>query len=213
MYSMVLMMALSTGGTVPDCHRHSCGCYCSGYGGCYGGYGCHGGCYGGGCYGGGCYGGWGGCYGGCYGGYGGCYGGWCGGYAYPAGMGGTTTDGATDHSGGRGRTGDTDRNRNRDRNRDGGEEESFNAPLSATLIVSLPADAKLTVDGSATNSTSSLRRFTTPPLERGKVYYYALEAQVKVDGKVETIAKRVTVRAGQETYANLGLPVATASSR
>lgn len=66
MYSVVLMTALTVGGTAPEA-------------GCYGWRGC-GGCYCGGC--------WGGCggyygYGGCYGGYGwgGCYGGWgCAGY-------------------------------------------------------------------------------------------------------------------------------------
>ncbi|MBY0527437.1 MAG: TIGR03000 domain-containing protein [Gemmataceae bacterium] len=69
MYSVILMTALATSPTVPDCHGR-CGCY-GGYAGCYG---CYGGCYGGwggcygGCYGGGCYGGWGGCYGG-YAGY------------------------------------------------------------------------------------------------------------------------------------------------
>jgi uncharacterized protein (TIGR03000 family) len=51
MYSMVLVMALSGGAEVADCHNR-CGCYGGYYGGCYG-------CYGGGsCY--GCYGGWGG---------------------------------------------------------------------------------------------------------------------------------------------------------
>jgi uncharacterized protein (TIGR03000 family) len=53
MYSVVLMMAITTGGDLPDCHRrHSCN---------------------GGSYAGSCYGGYGGCYGGAY--YGGCCGG------------------------------------------------------------------------------------------------------------------------------------------
>jgi uncharacterized protein (TIGR03000 family) len=90
MYSMVLMVALSGGGEVPDWGRG--GCYGGGYGGfagCFGGYygyGCHGTCYGYsagglgyGCWGGG-YGCWGagyGCYGsgsGCWGAGYGCYG-------------------------------------------------------------------------------------------------------------------------------------------
>jgi uncharacterized protein (TIGR03000 family) len=93
MYSVVLLMAVTTGGESAELGRRGGGCHgCYGGfgGGCYGG-GWGGGCYGGGCYGGGglfggrhgrrghgCHGGW-GCYGGgwgCYGGgYGGCYGG------------------------------------------------------------------------------------------------------------------------------------------
>src|SRR5262245_23923565 len=80
MYSVVLLMAVTTGGEAADsgrgcrgCRGYCGGCYCS-CGGCYGG-GCHRarkGCHG--CYGGGCYASYG--YGGCYGGgYGGCYGG------------------------------------------------------------------------------------------------------------------------------------------
>jgi uncharacterized protein (TIGR03000 family) len=67
MYSVVLMMAMTTGAETPDCGRRH---------GCNGG--CNGGCYGGGCYGGGCYGGRGGWGGGCTG---------CAGvYGYPGGI-------------------------------------------------------------------------------------------------------------------------------
>src|SRR5437899_2523844 len=75
MYSVVLMMAMTTGGEVPAFHRSGGGssCGCSGYV-CGGGGCCHGGrVYGGGgcCHGGRVYGG-GGC---CHGGYGCCGGG------------------------------------------------------------------------------------------------------------------------------------------
>ena len=86
MYSVVLMMALTSGGDVPAWGHGCSGCYgccgcCGGcYGGCHGGrmHGCHGchGC-GGGCHGGhhrhGCFGCSGGCYG-CMGCSGGCFG-------------------------------------------------------------------------------------------------------------------------------------------
>jgi uncharacterized protein (TIGR03000 family) len=191
MYSMVLMMALSGGAEVPDCHRHGCcGCYGGGYGGCYGG--CYGGGYGG-CYG-GCYGGgYGGCYGGCYGGmtYGGCYGG----MVVPYGAAPTTTKPETVKP------------------PKSDKEESNLGPASATLVVTLPADAKLRVDGHATTSTTAVRRFTTPPLDLGKEYFYTLTAEVPNEGKTEVITQRVTVRAGQETRATLTLPIATASAR
>jgi uncharacterized protein (TIGR03000 family) len=78
---MILMAALTSGGSTPDCHFR-CGCHGGCYGGCYGG--CHG-CYGcSGCY--GCWGGygcWGSCHGGCWGsGYGACYGTCYGGWGY-----------------------------------------------------------------------------------------------------------------------------------
>jgi uncharacterized protein (TIGR03000 family) len=212
MYSMVLMVALSGTQAVPDRHRchgcHgcrgcyscSCGCWGGGYGCCGGGYGgCHG-CYGGGCYGGGCYGG--GCYGGgCYGG--GCYGGGCGGcggyYVMPGSTGGEKKKEGTGGKDGKKQ----------------GEEEELGTygPAPATLIVTLPADAKLTVDGNPTTSTSSLRRFTTPPLPVGRDFSYTLEAKMEVDGKPQEVSKRVIVRAGQETRTTLSLSETTAQAR
>jgi hypothetical protein len=62
MYSVVLMMAMTTGAEAPDCFRGCHGCNgCSGYS-CGGGIvstGCSG-CFGGGCHGGGLFGGHGG---------------------------------------------------------------------------------------------------------------------------------------------------------
>jgi uncharacterized protein (TIGR03000 family) len=83
----------------------------------------------------------------------------------------------------------------------------------ATIIVNLPADAKLTIDGQATTSTSGTRRFSSPALEPGKEYFYTLKAEVVADGKPEVITERVTVRANRETRVNLALPVATARAR
>src|SRR5437588_6103303 len=85
MYSMVVMAALTTGTSAPECcgffrnmfcchTRSSCNSSCYGCTGCYGCNGCYGGAVYYGCS--GCQGGYGGCYGGCYGsGYGSCYGG------------------------------------------------------------------------------------------------------------------------------------------
>jgi uncharacterized protein (TIGR03000 family) len=73
----------------------------------------------------------------------------------------------------------------------------------ATLVVSLPADAVLTVDGQATNSTSSVRVFHTPVLETGADYAYTLRAEVVRDGQSQLIVRQVTLRAGQETRVSL----------
>lgn len=67
----------------------------------------------------------------------------------------------------------------------------------ATLIVNLPEDATLTIDGEATSSTSARRVFVTPALEDGKEYEYTLKAKVKRDGKVQLATAKVTFRAGE----------------
>jgi uncharacterized protein (TIGR03000 family) len=72
-------------------------------------------------------------------------------------------------------------------------------PAPATIVVNLPADAKLLIDDVATTSTSATRVFSSPALERGKEYTYTLKAEVNKDGKTMTATKTVTVRAGEET--------------
>jgi uncharacterized protein (TIGR03000 family) len=70
-------------------------------------------------------------------------------------------------------------------------------PALASLVVHLPANARLTIDGDPTRATSATRWFVTPPLEPGKTYHYDLKAEVVRDGKQFTETRRVAVRAGQ----------------
>lgn len=77
---------------------------------------------------------------------------------------------------------------------------SLEAP--AKVLVSLPADAKLLIDGHATVSTSSERTFVSPALEVGKEYQYTLTAELVRDGKNVTETKTITVRAGETTAVN-----------
>lgn len=219
MYSLVLAAMLTAGpASAPawGCHGcsscHSCcgGCYgchcsggwgCTGCSGCCGGgcYGCCGGCYGcygcTGCY--GCYGGYGcyGCYGGCYGCCGGCYGccggctGWpgcygCYGYAAvaPVGVGyvaaaPTALPAAT-----------------------------AVAPAAdrATVVVQLPADARLWVDGRQADLTSATRSFQTPALEKDRDYFYTVQADATRDGVMRSQSARVLVRAGEVSRVDFG---------
>ena len=205
MYSMVLMAALTTGGTAPDCHFRGgcCGCY-GGGGGCYGG--CYGG-WGGGCC--GCYGGGFGAYGGCWGGggWGGCYGGYGGGYAYGGGYGGgyyggvtypgTTMPGATGT--GTGTPGEQLGMPPEDTTKKKG---TMLTPTRAKLVVELPSDAKLYIDDLPMKTTSGVRSFNTPTLEPGQTYYYMVRAEVIRDGKPVTETRRVLVRAGQTARAS-----------
>jgi uncharacterized protein (TIGR03000 family) len=211
MYSVVLMMALSGSVDAPDCHRNRCdGCYGGGRSSCYG-TGCSGGCYGsgyrGGCYGGGCYGG------GCYGGraYGSMSGGYYGAMSYAGGYGGTPTyydapmySGRTTYQGGYvyGRPFEGE-----------GYYEMNGIDAPATLVVRLPADAKLTVDGSATGSTDSLRTFVSPPLQVGKDYQYTLRAEMMRDGKKVERTRDVNVRAGRTSEVNFDFAEATPQPR
>jgi uncharacterized protein (TIGR03000 family) len=76
----------------------------------------------------------------------------------------------------------------------------------ATLVVTLPEDAKLTIDGEETTSTSEQRVFVSPALQSGKLYEYSLEAKVLRDGKVQTATAQVTVRPGEVSRVELKVP-------
>jgi uncharacterized protein (TIGR03000 family) len=231
MYSMVLMAALTTGVDMPDFGRRG-GRGCHGcYGGCYGGYGMgYGGCYGG--YGmgyGGCYGGWGGGYGM---GYGGCYGGWggygmnygCGGYGMGYGgwgghvWGGSPVVGGYAYSPVFGNSVspiignyNTPTVAGIGNFANGGMTQSFyfnqggNQANEATIIVHLPADATLTVDGQQTQSQSGTRVFHSPPLETGKTYSYELCAEVNRNGHFVKAKKTVEVQAGRSTEVTMNV--------
>jgi len=237
MYSMVLMMAMASGADTPAFgHNKGCsgcsGCYgcsgCSGCSGChgcsgghklFGGHGCSGSCHGcsgsscHGCSGGSCHGCSGGCHGflgghkhGCHGcsgcsgccGGGACYGGACYGcagggvimsapvYAPAAPMVAPTPPPPPP-----------------------AKKVSDSSTAPATIVVVLPADAKLTVDGNATRSTSAERTFVSPTLEQGKEYFYTLQAETLKDGNAQVVTKRVSVRAGELTRVVLEFPEAS----
>jgi len=72
--------------------------------------------------------------------------------------------------------------------------------MPAVILVSLPAEAKLLVDGAATTSTSNQRRLVSPPLQAGREYHYTLTAEISRDGQAPVrLTQRITVRAGEET--------------
>ena len=227
MYTVVLMAALSTTPSTQAWHRgcargcHGCNGYVAANTGWYGGYAGGGwGCYG--CY--GCYGNpwnWAGGYGygghgafhsgvqchGCYGAYGGysCYG-------YPTGH--AVVESAPP-SGRPERMPEA-----RPESKPGKVFEEAPLPKEPSLkkneeqarakvIVDLPADAKLFVDGQWMNGTSSRRVFQTPTLIPGQTYYYELRAEVVRDGQIIAANQRVILRPGQNataSFADLGQP-------
>jgi uncharacterized protein (TIGR03000 family) len=84
---------------------------------------------------------------------------------------------------------------------------------AATVVVTLPADARLTVDGNPTKSTSERRTFVTPPLQTGADYVYTLQAEVIRDGRSVVQAQRATVRGGRTTNVSFGFSSETIASR
>src|SRR5438132_4084889 len=184
MYSMVVLMALSGSATAPAWH--------GGHGDCYG---VHGGCVGGfynGCY--GRYDCWGGATMGvsCYGWYasylsdcfdvyvGACYG----------------CFGVSPY---------TPRSRPRAEPigppRRPTDARTGKAP--ALIVVSLPADARLTIEDMPTESISDLRTFRSPLLEPDRSYTYTLKAESFRNGLPVNASKQITVRAGRETRVTL----------
>ena len=70
---------------------------------------------------------------------------------------------------------------------------------SASIRVTLPADAVLTVDGARTQSVSANRLFVTPALRSGVTLYYVFTAQIVRQGQTIVQTQTVPVQAGQET--------------
>jgi uncharacterized protein (TIGR03000 family) len=83
---------------------------------------------------------------------------------------------------------------------------------SATIIVHLPGDAKLTIDGAPTRSTSAERSFITPPLEVGKTFSYTLQAQFVRGDQTISVTKEIAVRAGENAFISLGQPWMSAAT-
>jgi len=80
------------------------------------------------------------------------------------------------------------------------------AASPATIVVTLPADARLTVDGNTTTSTSGIRTFISPALEQGAEYVYAIQAEITRDGRSVVETQNVTVRAGEVTNVPFTFP-------
>jgi uncharacterized protein (TIGR03000 family) len=83
----------------------------------------------------------------------------------------------------------------------------------ATIVVHLPAAARLTVDGEPTYSTSDRRVFVSPPLQPGRTYHYVLEAQLQGNGETARTSQNVEVRAGRQSDVNLEFPVRSVTRR
>jgi uncharacterized protein (TIGR03000 family) len=77
-------------------------------------------------------------------------------------------------------------------------------PNRATVVVDLPADADLFVDGKRADLTSAKRTVVTPELKPGKEYFYTVKAEAVRDGKKVEKVRKVAFRAGSVVRLNLG---------
>jgi uncharacterized protein (TIGR03000 family) len=93
------------------------------------------------------------------------------------------------------------------------EKGAIATPGAARVVVALPADAHLFVNGQPTKSTSDLRTFQTPELEAGETYSYLLRAEVLVDGRSQTQTKRILLRRGEEVRASFDDPRTVVTAR
>jgi uncharacterized protein (TIGR03000 family) len=64
------------------------------------------------------------------------------------------------------------------------------------ISLSVPSDAKITVNGKSTTSTGSLRRFVSRDLNPNESYRFDIQATYKVDGNDVTQTRSVIARAG-----------------
>jgi len=83
---------------------------------------------------------------------------------------------------------------------------SNSADRPATVIVHVPENATLLVNGKRSRSSSSTRLFYSPPLESGKSYYYDFEAWMNRDGQKVKAQKRVEVGAGDRHEISITMP-------
>lgn len=212
MYSVVLMMAISGGAEAPEfggcrgCNGCS-GCFasCSGCSGCHG---CHGGLFRGRCHGcNGCNGCTSSCCAGSCHGCNGCHGGLfrrrCHGCSGCCASACTGCAGCTG-----GCTGGGVIIEKKDMPKG---EKKTSAP--ATIVVTLPEGAVLTIDGNATTSTSARRTFTTPELDLNSDYVYTLRAEVVREGRNVVETQTVTVRGGRMTEVPFNFTSAGVASR
>jgi uncharacterized protein (TIGR03000 family) len=78
--------------------------------------------------------------------------------------------------------------------------------VPATIVVTLPADARLSIEDEPTRATTGERVFVSPPLEPGKTYTYKLKAEVDRNGEKKTTTQNVEVRAGETSRVAVDFP-------
>lgn len=74
--------------------------------------------------------------------------------------------------------------------------------VTANIVVEVPENAEVYIDGNKMKSTAGRRVFKTPAIEKGQDYYYNVRVVFDDNGKRVEDTQRVTVRGGEETAAS-----------
>lgn len=74
---------------------------------------------------------------------------------------------------------------------------------TARIVVTVPENAVVKIDGQATSSTTTVRHFESPALTAGKVYSYTFDAEYTQDGKAMKVSKVVSFEAGKTVNLDL----------
>jgi uncharacterized protein (TIGR03000 family) len=93
------------------------------------------------------------------------------------------------------------------------DDDTAAAAAPARITVVLPVNARLTIDGQATVSTSARREFVSPALPTGQAFRYTFQAEFVRDGKTVVEAKDVIVRAGQATEVRFTADLTSVAAR
>jgi len=79
-----------------------------------------------------------------------------------------------------------------------GGDEANRRVNRAVVLITLPADARLYINGMESTVGTNLRTFVTPELEANKHYYYTIRVEVVRNGQLTTDAQRVYFQRGEE---------------
>ncbi len=69
-------------------------------------------------------------------------------------------------------------------------------PQKTTLVVNLPADAKLILAGNKTNTTGTVREFSTTKLAAGQTWKYPVRIEFEQNGETKVFEEMVSLQAG-----------------
>jgi uncharacterized protein (TIGR03000 family) len=87
-----------------------------------------------------------------------------------------------------------------------GQDPVARAPVKTTLILRVPADAKVFLAGRETSSTGEVREFATTKLAEGAAWaQYPVRVEVQVDGRTVTHEETVSLAAGESREVTIDL--------
>jgi uncharacterized protein (TIGR03000 family) len=92
----------------------------------------------------------------------------------------------------------------KDEKKDDGKKSRLEGPRRerATVVISVPARATVTVEGHALNGTGGERSFRTPELAAGEEFVYTVRAVIELAGREEVETREITVTAGETSRAS-----------